>query len=62
MTPQEKAKELFDKYIYYVEAFDEVSQVKNAKYCSLICVNEMLKRITEDVHYWHQVKEELEKL
>lgn len=70
MTPKEKSQELFDKYIYYVEAFDEISQVKNAKWCALFAVNEILKAIdwhefeypNEEIDFWIEVKQELEKL
>lgn len=66
MTPEEKAKELFDIYTLYTgnETF--------AKNCALIAVNEILKIVniwsalnmqkSSQVIYWEEVKEELEKL
>jgi hypothetical protein len=69
MTPQEKAKDLFDQYIYYVEAISERQQTENAKQCALICVEELLKdkeiidgmRVINDP-YWLEVKQEIEKI
>lgn len=69
MTPQEKAKDLFDQYIYYVEAISERQQTENAKQCALICVEELLKdkeiidgmRVINDP-YWLEVKQEIQKI
>jgi hypothetical protein len=71
MTPQDKAKEIFDR-MYQVDdimgnypmCFD------TAKQCALIAVDEVLsikKEIWDDFHreyfnYWQQVKAEIEKL
>jgi hypothetical protein len=65
MTPQEKAKELVDK-------FDGVGlQMRNeAIACALIAVDEILlikKEIWDDFHseyfdWWKEVKQEIEKL
>jgi hypothetical protein len=71
MTPQDKAKEIFDR-MYQVDdimgnypmCFD------TAKQCALIAVDEVLsikKEIWDDFHreyfdYWQQVKTEIEKL
>lgn len=43
MTPKEKAKELFDKYFEFVEAFSAQNQIENAKQCALITVDEIIK-------------------
>jgi hypothetical protein len=55
MTPKEKAKELVDKFI--------------AIQCALIAVDEIIsikllwfQKDTQDLDYWQQVKQELEKL
>jgi hypothetical protein len=67
MTPKEKAKELFDK-MYMVDdpmgnypmCFD------TAKQCALIAVDEIynsgLLVFVDDEQYWHEVKQEIEKL
>ena len=67
MTPKEKAKELIKKYwnrINDVE-LDSISW-NQAKQCALICIDEILYVIVFDgVHsldYWHEVKQEIEKL
>jgi hypothetical protein len=68
MAPQEKAKELVDKFsnIALLDSYE-------AKLCALIAVDEMIKEldilIIEDMDYkkimlkyWHNVKQEIEKL
>jgi hypothetical protein len=67
MTAKEKAKELFDK-MYMVDdpmgnypmCFD------TAKQCALIAVDEIynsgLLVFVDDEQYWHEVKQEIEKL
>lgn len=78
MTPKEKAKELFDKYFEFVEAFSAQNQIENAKQCAMMCVVEILKNdyserafIYEDkkgIHYtlysvyWGDVLIEITKL
>jgi len=75
MTPQEKAKELFDKYADEFN-FDDTYRGyrEQSKQCALITVNEIMKEcynwaggenIEYDIkrfQYWQQVKEEIEKL
>ena len=71
MTPQEKAKELFDKMYKadivnsnYPMCFD------SAKQCALIAVDEILNTIEyssqadelSKVNYWQEVKQEIELL
>ncbi len=69
MTPKEKAKELFDKYNYFLPDAIEINK-EHLKYCALIAVDEILlikKEIWDDFHweyfkYWQEVKQEIEKL
>ncbi len=59
MTPQEKAKELIDKYYSITGPFTE------AKQCALIAVDEILSVAWLDypiAKYWLEVKQEIEKL
>lgn len=75
MTPKEKAEELVLKYLRLQEKnsynwFDR----KLAKECALIAVDEMVEEISkwaggnfiewekERWKYWHEVKQEIEKL
>ena len=66
MTPKEKAKELVDKYKFYLG--NEQENIKEAKDCALIAVDEILDAIvgTYDFdtlnEYWQEVKQEIEKL
>lgn len=75
MTPQEKAKELVDKFSEYASDEGIQSGDKNlcAKECALIAVEEILKEITDIEYayitvygalkeYWKDVKQEIEKL
>ena len=62
MTPKEKAKELFDKFL-------RVEYPWPAKECALIAVDEVIEALHEHhwqnrliIDYWTQVKQELEKL
>lgn len=73
MTPQEKAKEIFDR-MYQVS--DELNKYPmcfdNAKQCALIAVDEILKTLVDlsngeftfiyQVQYWQEVKQEIEKI
>jgi hypothetical protein len=71
MTPQEKAKDLFDK-IYNISGL-----TKESKQCALIAVDEIInsnpyklslegkfltEHITYDINFWEEVKQEIEKL
>jgi dsDNA-specific endonuclease/ATPase MutS2 len=70
MSPKEKTKELFDKFLGY--AYDGISSAEeNSIECALIAVNEIIRELTEEIspsvhgfrhQYWKQVKDELEKL
>jgi hypothetical protein len=60
MTPKEKAQELFDKY------FEVTNNYYQAKECALIAVDEILSviwiNLDDEVDYWAEVKQEIEKL
>ena len=57
MTAKQKANELVDRYLEYVEAYSSESQLENAKICALIAVNEILKL---DLYpFWEDVKSEI---
>jgi len=70
MTPELKAKELFDLHFEFVEALSVANQIENAKQCALITVNEILNIDNikpyilhkEIIEYWKQVKQEINKL
>lgn len=67
MTPKEKSIELVNKFLQIYDG-----RVPKAKQCALICVDEVLENITEEVmtykpfmmntDYWQEVKEEINKL
>jgi hypothetical protein len=61
MTPQEKAKDLVDKYDNTLTYLESKSK---AKQCALIAVDELLLLITYQptIDYWNEVKQEIEKL
>jgi hypothetical protein len=69
MTPKEKAKEL-----YFKMHSQEQIVSKEAKQCALIAVDEIIngykfdilyiehKRIMDNINFWDEVKQEIEKL
>ena len=67
MTPKEKSIELVNKFLQIYDG-----RVPQAKQCALICVDEVLENITEEVmtykpfmmntDYWQEVKQEINKL
>lgn len=60
MTPKEKAIELYNKFRNTLTA---TTANYRAKKIALIAVDEILKNCEiEDVHYWQEVKQEIEKL
>jgi hypothetical protein len=75
LTPQEKAKELVDKFKTYADwnGFDLKRGLINAKQCALIAVDEILDIIEDDgftfaeyhdkktIEYWFEVKQEIER-
>lgn len=78
MESKEKAEELVNKFKPYMYPFGAGSAyltgdiegnnvVKDAKECALICVDEIIKEIKDEwtlraIHYWDEVKEEINKL
>jgi len=72
MTPQEKAKELFNKYATYVVMWTGGSEVErqNCKQCALIAVDEIIDAVdwhefevpNDVLHFYFEVKKEIEKL
>jgi hypothetical protein len=65
MTPQEKAKELYSKFLRYVPAEEEFEH-EYTKQCALIAVDEIIDILNSDINplanYWYEVKKEIEKL
>ena len=70
MTPQEKAKELVDKFYFDLPQW---VNTEDAKICALIAVDEILKILEDDeniyvlgdssyINFWNNVKQEIEKL
>ena len=71
MTAKEKAKELVDKFYPRATSYslDRKNQNENAKQCSLIAVDEILKSVKKDSdytityqlakQYWQEVKQEI---
>jgi len=70
MTPQEKAKELLNRFQNEVGMFSE-----HAKNCALICADEILQESPSKMYwqtyddetpsaitFWHEVKQEIKKL
>lgn len=76
MTPREKAKELFRKFIAPTQQWDDVdgyiTDEYNAKQCALITVDEIINSNPHSnpmntngfstMAYWMEVKQEIEKL
>jgi hypothetical protein len=75
MTPKEKALELFDKYWTLIAYKIEGSVGRLLiKQCALIAVDEIIngyefdsldiehKRIMDNINFWDEVKQEIEKL
>ena len=73
MTPKGKAIELVESFLPYSD-YNECdvftqreNQLKNAKQCALICVDEMINCNTIYmegcyIEYWEEVKQEINKL
>jgi len=65
-SPQEKAKELIDLFYYPTLRWALI----HAKECAIKCVDEILNEIdwhdfetpNEQINYWQQVKQEIEKI
>ena len=71
MTPIEKAKELYDKFLPYTyyQYRDQKIEIYNTKQCALIAVDEILSETEErdgmrviNNPYWLEVRNEIEKL
>jgi hypothetical protein len=75
MTPQEKAKELIDKFEEFADDMEcnvftsSENRFKNAKQCALIAVNEILKSHNnlygvngEKTKYYLEVQQEIEQI
>lgn len=76
MTPREKAKELFRKFVAPTQQWDDVdgyiTDKYNAKQCALITVNEIINSNPHSnpmntngfstMDYWMEVKQEIDKL
>jgi hypothetical protein len=60
---KQKANELVDRYVEYVEAYSSQGQIENAKICALIAVNEMIEvtyaATRSTYEYWLDVKREI---
>jgi LPS O-antigen subunit length determinant protein (WzzB/FepE family) len=56
---KQKANELVDRYIQYVEAYSSQGQLENAKICALIAVNEILE-LDSIPMFWVDVKREIQ--
>jgi hypothetical protein len=64
MTPQEKAKDLYDSYWYCLLQSNIVKRDYWSQQCALIAVDELLLLITYQptIDYWNEVKQEIEKI
>ena len=66
MTAKQKANELVDRYVEYVEAYSSQGQIENAKICALIAVNEMIEvtyaATRSTYEYWLDVKREIKSI
>ena len=65
MTAKEKAKELVNKFIPFVDTY-HCGNLANSKQCALVAVDEILGqfkwRPKDSLSYWQEVKQEIEKL
>jgi len=68
MGAKEKAKELVEEFIDIEESgLDCICEIGTAKQCAIICVDEIFKvfrlyQSPDEVQYWEEVKEEINKL
>lgn len=68
MTPKLKAEELITKYMISqdLNGWQDVRDVFAARRCALIAVDEILSviwiNLDDEVDYWAEVKQEIEKL
>ena len=63
MTPKEKAEQLFQLYLPFVES-GHIEEIKNrCKQCALIAIDEVIELCESYVApYYYEVKKEIEKL
>ena len=66
MTPQQKAKEIVEKFEKLLEkdlpTYGRIRIIKS-KQCAIIHVDEMIKYChAEHIEYWQQIKTEIQKL
>ena len=73
MTPKEKAKDLYNKFLRYVPAEEEFEH-EYSKQCALLAVEEIIPIVnsyenalsasqqSNYLEYWYEVKKEIEKL
>jgi len=59
MKAKEKAKELFDKYFEFVEAYSVQGQNENAKRCALIAVDLAIEYNDFHIEFLQEVKQEI---
>ena len=71
MTPKEKAKDLYDSYWYCLLQSNIEKRNYWSKQCALIAVEEILNTLysipfgnalDNELEYWNEVKQEIEKL
>ena len=72
LTPEQKAKELVNKFKYYTRAFNETNGWQdcsyNAKQCALIAVDEIIENEKIDslecnnIQYWQKIKQLIKEL
>jgi hypothetical protein len=69
MKAKDKAKELVYRFLKEFPSTEDIGfgQIKIAKQCALICVDEIIKVLDEEEKYtaeayWKDVKQEIEKL
>jgi hypothetical protein len=68
MTPQEKAKDLYDSYWYCLLQSNIEKRNYWSKQCALIAVDEIILEMDNVMlpnpfkQYWNEVKQEIEKL
>ncbi len=70
MEAREKAKELFDKFEFYIPYSDHYNNEEHIKECALIAVDEILnlnkdlwgKQHIKAMEYFEEVKTEINKL
>lgn len=70
MSPKDKAKELVEKmYVEYKPSEDDASGVyvfymnlEIAKRSALIAVDEIIHEVYDDLEWWKNVKQEIDKL